>query len=714
MSSADYDSKLIDINEYTKEKLIGKGKYGEVFESTEKRFKYTKLAAKKYYDDLDKYPNKFINNLKKNVNKLISLKHRCINEVSNYSLTDFEGEQHLVLISKYKEKGSLSKHIFSLTPTLQICNIYGIALGMAYLHGENIIHGNLHPNNIVENERIHPEICDFDSQIIRFKRDDHFQFGKTLIYTPPETFKGEEYTKSSDVYSYAIIVYEIIAGEHPFQDMSPFEIITKVVNGERPPIPSKVPECYRMLIEKCWAPDPNSRPTFAEIVQIIDDNYEFLDSIGAEYFKFGNYRRNEFYLEDNNCGREMKDAADYNDKSEEDEKEEKDKKDEEDKKEEKDKEEEEDTKKGEDKKDEDLSLKLNVKSISIDKFSKQSKIGEGNYADAYKIIDKKTGQIFVAKISKREIDEDSKEMEDTDAINLSKEVDILLRVDHPSIIKFIGYSGYDFDKEFKPMIITEYVKNGSLDHILQLNEESQYEIEWNPTKRLINIYGIASAMSYLHHMNILHLDLKAANILIDENFAPKVSDFGLSEDLSEKANKDFFIEKNKVRGTPTHIAPEIWQSSKYSKAGDVYSFGITVYEILTNEKPFKDSKCIYQLINEVVNLKKRPKYKYALPMCYRKLIEDCWAQNPEDRPTFDQILDQLKNNKSFVKFEIVDEDMFLEFVNKIDHIYNPPELSKAKKKATSTSNTRVKSKSRLYWSKSLLKLKSEIDNDDEE
>ena len=95
-------------------------------------------------------------------------------------------------------------------------------------------------------------------------------------------------------------------------------------------------------------------------------------------------------------------------------------------------------------------------------------------------------------------------------------------------------------------------------------------------------------MLYLNQHNILHLDLKASNILIDANFYPKLSDFGMSKYLKEE---DYIKLENKTifRGTPTHSSPEIWKKSEYTKASDVYAFSLTVFEIMKNSKLFKNA-----------------------------------------------------------------------------------------------------------------------------
>lgn len=198
--------------------------------------------------------------------------------------------------------------------------------------------------------------------------------------------------------------------------------------------------------------------------------------------------------------------------------------------------------------------------------------------------------------------------------------------------------------------------NGSLRRIIDLCTSGLSPNEWNSTKVLINIYGIAAAMSYLHSNNILHLDIKPENILLDDSFYPKLCDFYLStfEDTLP----------NSICGTPLYISPEIFDKLAYSKASDVYAFGFLVYQLITNEKPF-EQYTMYELLKKITQ-GVRPSIQSEVPEHYKKLIESCWAANPSDRPTFDDILKQLTENNDFIT-DTVDEDEFYKYV---DYIQN--------------------------------------------
>lgn len=110
------------------------------------------------------------------------------------------------------------------------------------------------------------------------------------------------------------------------------------------------------------------------------------------------------------------------------------------------------------------------------------------------------------------------------------------------------------------------------------------------------------------------------------------------------------------------MAPEIHTKKEYTKATDVYAFAIIVYEIITNEIPFSNFKAFeigYKITNNI-----RPEFKYDTPESYKKLIESCWSQDPKDRPTFDDIVDDLENDSGFI-METVDANDYQMFIDYI-------------------------------------------------
>ncbi|KAK8898172.1 hypothetical protein M9Y10_000444 [Tritrichomonas musculus] len=302
---------------------------------------------------------------------------------------------------------------------------------------------------------------------------------------------------------------------------------------------------------------------------------------------------------------------------------------------------------------------VSPKSLNINDFILQKQIGNGSFAKVYKIKEKITGIIFAAKIINQKLEND----DDPFFINIRREVNIISKLSHPAILKFYGYSPINFKNKPKPVIITDFATNDSLKNLIQLERNNPINQKLNPTRKLIIIYGIASAMSYLHSHNTLHCDLKPDNILLDDFLYPKIADFGLSKITHLNKNSMTIKSAEDIKGTPIYMAPEILYKKEYTKAVDVYAFGIIVYEIITLDEPF--SNLPFFSIFYQVSKGNRPDFKKPIQPAYRVLIEDCWAQDQNKRPTFDQILFRLTNDEDFIS-EGVEKETFLKFIEYIE------------------------------------------------
>lgn len=293
--------------------------------------------------------------------------------------------------------------------------------------------------------------------------------------------------------------------------------------------------------------------------------------------------------------------------------------------------------------------------FDLTQFKQISFIGNGSFGEVYKVEDTKSGELLAAKVSLRFLSEST----DQSFRDLKREVDILSRTCHPSILRFVGFSPLNFHGEEKPVIITEFLANGSLFDIIELEKKGLSNSAWNDTRKLICIYGIASAMSYLHSNGIIHRDLKPANILMDDFLCPKIADFGLSKMNHQNKESMTADSTTMIKGTALYIAPEIWTDMEYSPACDVYSFAIIVYEIMTCQEPWKNLNMLQ--IHNKVESGFRPEIK-GIPDSYKNLIEKCWVQNPDERPSFDEIIEELESDEGFIT-ELVEKDDFLDYID---------------------------------------------------
>lgn len=323
------------------------------------------------------------------------------------------------------------------------------------------------------------------------------------------------------------------------------------------------------------------------------------------------------------------------------------------------------------------------KIVDLSRFAQIEQIDKGSYGTVFLIEDKETKEQFAAKILNAPIDSNSNDA----IIFLSREVNYNSGMNHPSVLKFIGYSPCNFDGNPNPVIITEYCKNRSLSIFIKNPE--QYADIWNDTKKLITIFGIASGMKYLHENNIIHRDLKPANILMDDHLCPKIADFGFSKKVDSNGNFLSLIESTKIaKGTPIYMAPEVFLTDKSTKSSDVYAFGILLYEIVTNLTPFADIDNQIVLAMKVSN-GNRPEFKTPINESYRRLIESCWSQNPEDRPTFDDIVRELIENKNFITKNVIEKDyrLYVKFITEYQSSFDNFKIIKLEDYIHSSSKT---------------------------
>jgi len=156
------------------------------------------------------------------------------------------------------------------------------------------------------------------------------------------------------------------------------------------------------------------------------------------------------------------------------------------------------------------------------------------------------------------------------------EVNLISRIQHKNLVNLLGFS---VDGPYK-LLVYEYLPNKSLDHFL-FEESMGNLLDWQ--RRFDIILGTASGLAYLHqesHIRIIHRDIKASNILLDQYFKPKIADFGLVRHFSE----DQTHLSTTIVGTRGYMAPEYLVHGHLTEKVDVYAFGVLVLEIISGRK----------------------------------------------------------------------------------------------------------------------------------
>ncbi|XP_054783569.1 uncharacterized protein LOC129290708 isoform X2 [Prosopis cineraria] len=216
-----------------------------------------------------------------------------------------------------------------------------------------------------------------------------------------------------------------------------------------------------------------------------------------------------------------------------------------------------------------------------------------------------------------------------------REAQILSNLHHPNVVAFYGVVPDGAGGTLAT--VTEYMVNGSLRHVLVKKDRLL-----DRHRKLIIAMDAAFGMEYLHSKNIVHFDLKCDNLLVNlrDPLRPicKVGDFGLS-----RIKRNTLVSGG-VRGTLPWIAPELLNgsSNQVSEKVDVFSFGISMWEILTGEEPYADMHC-GAIIGGIVKNTLRPPIPPHCDPEWRKLMEECWSPDPDSRPSFTEITSRLRS-----------------------------------------------------------------------
>ncbi|TQE10424.1 hypothetical protein C1H46_004021 [Malus baccata] len=201
------------------------------------------------------------------------------------------------------------------------------------------------------------------------------------------------------------------------------------------------------------------------------------------------------------------------------------------------------------------------------------KLGQGAYGTVYK------GQLSSDLLVAVKILNNSNEKGE-DFLN---EVGTMGRVHHVNVVRLVGFCA----DGYTTALVYEYLPNGSLQNILSSADSKSAFLGWDKLHEIA--LGIAKGIEYLHQgcdLRILHFDIKPHNILLDQNFTPKVSDFGLAKLCSRDQSA---VSMTTIRGTIGYIAPEVFSRNfgNVSYKSDVYSFGMLLLEMVGGRKNFK-------------------------------------------------------------------------------------------------------------------------------
>src|ERR1044072_3489470 len=192
-----------------------------------------------------------------------------------YGVTRDPSTKDFIIIMKYYKsdlRNYITKNFYNIEWNKKLKILAYIAEGLGHLHRQKIIHRDLHSKNILCENEDDVVISDLGiSKSAMESSNDNECFG-IISYMAPEIWRGKKYTTASDIYSFGMIMWELMTGRRPFWDhKDDHDLMVGIVGGLRPPIVTNAPKGYIKLMQKCWHSDPDERPSANDMYEKMTD-----------------------------------------------------------------------------------------------------------------------------------------------------------------------------------------------------------------------------------------------------------------------------------------------------------------------------------------------------------------------------------------------------------------------------------------------------------
>ncbi|XP_044947039.1 receptor like protein kinase S.2-like [Hordeum vulgare subsp. vulgare] len=296
-------------------------------------------------------------------------------------------------------------------------------------------------------------------------------------------------------------------------------------------------------------------------------------------------------------------------------------------------------------------LKLSLLEHITNGFSNKSEIDRGGFAVVYLGVLPSGLHIAVKKFYS---------MPGWDESAFENEISIIMKVAHENIVRLIGYCDHTNHEQMEyngelvlaeyrqRFICTEYIPNGIL--ATHITDEFHPRLDWDQHYQILK--GICRGLFHLHHkVHIFHGDIKPGNILIGDNFVPKIYDFGLSRSLceGEPLNYDEFVYIHLCRA---YMPPEMLEYGRWSTKSDIYALGVTITELLTGKRRWHRGLTVERELKELRKRLVRKgvflswENKYHQVRTCLEIAHTCMENDPEKRPTALDIIQSLDRTES--------------------------------------------------------------------
>jgi serine/threonine-protein kinase len=278
-----------------------------------------------------------------------------------------------------------------------------------------------------------------------------------------------------------------------------------------------------------------------------------------------------------------------------------------------------------------------------------SKLGSGGMAVVYKAHELSLNRIVALKVLSSHLSENNEFIK-----RFEREARAAAKLNHPNIIQIYAIG----EEEGIHFFSMEYVKGKTLAEIIEEEKKLTYD------KAIPIIIQTAEALSEAHKHGIVHRDMKPSNIMVNNNGTVKVTDFGIAY-VSQETK---LTKSGSIIGTPEYLSPEQCEAKTIDNRSDIYSLGVTFYELLSGKTPYKADTPVSMLLEIVKgNFPPLNEVNPDIPEFIQKIVEKMMQTKPEDR--FNNANELIESLKKHMEKSISTKDFEKE--KHIERLYEP-------------------------------------------
>jgi serine/threonine protein kinase len=517
----------VDFHEVKKSKLIGIGRFGKVYKGVWRE----KEVAVKVLIEKKEMKASIINDFIAEVSIMCDLRHpnvllfigACVDPPNLAIITEFMGHGSLWDIL---HRPKPDEYLIQWNNRIKLA--VDVALGMNYIHGFNpvIIHRDLKSPNVLLNHSFECRISDFGLSTLKSELSGS-AVGNPL-WNAPEIYHGEKVNEKMDVYSFGIMLWEIVTMEVPFHGYPLAGLPVQVsINNLRPEMPKLVPKKTKDLIAECWHKDPTQRPDFKHILSVIRSCKIDRTSVELGLQEDGEACVYQPAVYETGVAISSTTEGEVDDKTREF------------------------REKNGLKKSDELVWDFNPS----DDLEMGAKLGEGM-----------SGEVFYAKFRGSEVAVKKifyQSNDDEAIIDFHKEAELMKKIKHE---KLVALKGCCVARPFA-YIVTEFMHHGSV-YDMYKGSHRTHPPSWSARQQFS--VDVAIGMVALHSLNVVHRDLKSPNVMCNNKMEAKIGDFGLSR-VSDNTKT------MTTCGSPLWASPEMLISSRFKFKLPVLWFVMTFF-----------------------------------------------------------------------------------------------------------------------------------------